>query len=102
MTSAKLVQHNDGLVEVHGSLQHDTVSLLYDRINFKKFSDQKILIDLSAVESVDSAGLALCLFWISQAQSHIVSIAFRGAPEQMRRLASMNRVEDLFLGHNAD
>lgn len=102
MTSATLVQHNDGLVEVHGPLQLDTVSSLYDRINFNQLSDQKILIDLSAVESVDSAGLALCLFWISQAQSHIVTIAFRRVPDQMQRLASMNRVEDLFLGHNAE
>ena len=102
MNSAKLVQHNDGLVEVHGSLQHDTVSSLYDRIKFNQLSDQNVLIDLSAVESVDSAGLALCLFWISQAQSHIVSIEFRGVPEQMRRLASMNRVDDLFLGQNSE
>ena len=102
MNSAKLVQHNDGLVEVHGSLQHDTVSSLYDRIKFNQLSDQNVLIDLSAVESVDSAGLALCLSWISQAQSHIVSIEFRGVPEQMRRLASMNRVDDLFLGHNSE
>ena len=102
MNSAKLVQHSDGLVEVRGSLQHDTVSSLYDRINFNQLSDQNVLIDLSAVESVDSAGLALCLFWISQAQSHIVSIEFRGVPEQMRRLASMNRVDDLFLGHNSE
>ena len=87
---------------MHGSLQLDTVSSIYDRINFDQLSDQKILIDLSAVESVDSAGLALCLCWISQAQSQIVSIAFSGVPEQMRRLASMNRVEDLFLGHNSE
>ena len=102
MTSAKLVQHNDGLVEVYGSLQHDTVSSLYERINFNQMTNQNILIDLSAVESVDSAGLALCLFWISQAQNHIVSIAFRGVPEQMQRLASMNRVEDLFLEQNSE
>ena len=102
MTSAKIVQHNDGLVEVQGSLQLDTVSSLYDRINFDQLSGRNILIDLSAVESVDSAGLALCLCWIGQAQSRIVSIAFRGVPEQMRRLASMNRLEDLFLGHNAE
>ena len=102
MNSAKLVQHNDGLVEVYGSLHHDTVSSLYDRINFNQLSDQNVLIDLSAVEGVDSAGLALCLFWISQAQSQIVAISFRGVPEQMRRLASMNRVDDLFLGYNSE
>ncbi len=87
---------------MYGSLQHDTVSSLFERINFNQLSNQNILIDLSAVESVDSAGLALCLFWISQAQSHVVSIAFRGVPEQMQRLASMNRVEDLFLEQNSE
>ena len=72
------------------------------KLNFNQLSDQNVLIDLSAVEGVDSAGLALCLFWISQAQSQIVAISFRGVPEQMRRLASMNRVDDLFLGYNSE
>ncbi len=89
-------QQRNGTVVLRGALQFDTVTALVDSLNFDQWPDRRVLIDLSAVESVDSAGLALCLEWVSRAQSRAIVIAFRGVPEKLRRLAELNHVADLF------
>ncbi len=96
MGSATIDQRPGGTVVVRGALQLDTVSSLLKGIDFNRARGQEILIDLSDVESVDSAGLALCLEWISMAQRKVVTVSFKGVPEQMRRLADLNQVGDLF------
>ncbi len=86
---------------LQGALEFDAVASLFERVNFDDLADPAIRIDLSGIDSVDSAGLALCLEWISLANSRSVAIVFRGVPEQLRRLASLNQVEDLFAESDA-
>ena len=101
VSNTYLSQAANGTVAVFGELQLDTVGSLHQSIDFKQLPGQTVSIDLSAVTAVDSAGLALCLEWISQARAQDVTIAYEGVPEQLQRLASMNRVEDLFANSEA-
>ena len=96
MSSTQIEQRDDGTIFIRGALQLDAVNSLFHQIDFSKYSGQKVRFNLSAVEGVDSAGLALCLHWISEAEKQDVKIIFQSVPAKMLRLASMNQLEDLF------
>lgn len=83
-------------VVLTGVLQLDTVTSLYGGIDFKQLSNPCVTIDLSGINAVDSAGLALCLDWIKQARDASIAITFRHVPEQLQRLVRMNQLDDLF------
>ena len=53
------------------------------------------IVDLTAVDRVDSAGVALLLAWARRAASEGSKIAFAGIPESMRSLATLYGVEEL-------
>ena len=53
------------------------------------------VIDLTAVDRVDSAGVAPVLAWARRAASEGSKIAFAGVPESMRSLAMLYGVEEL-------
>ena len=97
MGSAHIEQTSDGTIAVRGALKLDTVSMLVDGVDFKRLVGMQAKIDLSGVEGVDSAGVALCLDWIVQAKDAGVELMFLGLPEQMQRLVSMNSLDDLFV-----
>jgi len=60
-------------------------------------------MDLTAVDRVDSAGLALLVAWVRLAKKRQISIRFHNAPRQLLALASANRLEQLafMLGDDA-
>ncbi|MEA3412724.1 MAG: STAS domain-containing protein [Pseudomonadota bacterium] len=68
-----------------------------------RFSEQKlsqcvgreVSMDLTAVDRVDSAGLALLVAWVRLAKKRQVTIRFLNAPRQLLALASANRLEHL-------
>ncbi len=94
------IEQQAGTIVLTGMLRLDTVASLYGRIDFTQLSNQPVTIDLSGVDAVDSAGLALCVDWIKQAQHASAAITFRGVPEQLQRLVRMNGLDDLFAGPN--
>ena len=55
------------------------------------------VIDLAAVERVDSAGVALLLAWARRAATERSKLAFSGMPESMRSLATLYGVEELLV-----
>ncbi len=94
--SVQIEQQPGGKVVVSGALQLDTVASLHRSIDFSQLSARQVVVDLSDITLVDSAGLALCLEWISQAHANSVEINFENIPEQLQRLVKMNRLDDLF------
>ena len=96
MQPAQIDQRADGMVFIRGSLKFDTVKALCHSIDFSQYSGRQVRVDLSDVDGIDSAGVALCVDWVSQAVKEGVQIEFQKAPDQMLRLASMNQLENLF------
>ena len=101
MSSTQINQLSDGTIVVRGALHLDTVSSLFRCIDFSQYAEHTAEIDLSQVVSVDSAGVALCLDWITQAADKDVNVIFRGMSKQMQRLVSMNQLDDLFTRRDA-
>ena len=91
-------RQTDNEFKVIGSMQLDTVAKLYRMLSVGDLptSAKGIEIDLGNVRAVDSAGLVLCLEWISQAQAQGRELIFNNVPQQMMRLARMNQVEAFF------
>lgn len=54
-----------------------------------------ITVDLSRIETVDSAGLALMIEWIKYARSQRLALNFNHIPQQMHNLAKLSGLDDL-------
>ncbi|MEO8739825.1 MAG: STAS domain-containing protein [Casimicrobiaceae bacterium] len=58
---------------------------------------QEGIIDLTAVDRVDSAGVALMLAWTRRGATEGSKLAFVGVPESMRSLVTLYGVEELLV-----
>ena len=52
-------------------------------------------VDLSKVETVDSAAVSLLLSWVRQSQHHGIALSFANVPQNLSSLASLYGVLDL-------
>lgn len=55
-----------------------------------------MIIDLSAVEMIDSSGLGALLLAHRQLKEHAIPLALIGVSEMIRSLMSMTRIDQLF------
>jgi len=84
-----------GRYRVIGALQFDTVAEALETSR-ELFSGHKQLeLDLQGVETTDSAGLALLVEWVGEAQRENRSVRFRNLPAQALALARISEVDKL-------
>ena len=78
-----------------GVMDFDSVTLLNQRANelFPKFGS--IIIDLSGVTYVNSAGLALLLEWKRRAVLDKRSIRILSIPQKLINIARVSEIEDI-------
>lgn len=55
------------------------------------------VVDLSRIESGDSAGVAVLVEWLATAQSRGVAVRYEGIPAQMLAIARISDLEDLLV-----
>jgi phospholipid transport system transporter-binding protein len=93
MSAFKLTSNNHSTYFVEGdltffSINKETIS------SFKPLnSAKKIIIDLSKVNNVDSAGLALLIEWIKHSKINRINLSFINIPEQLVTLAKLSGFE---------
>jgi phospholipid transport system transporter-binding protein len=85
----------DGVLAVRGVLTFDTAHAAWRALRERVTAASVQVLDLSAVERSDSAGLACVLAVLAEARSHGRSLQVRGLPVGMRRLAQVCEVESL-------
>ena len=97
MTAAgcQLEDRADGTLAVRGVLTFDTANAAWRSLRERLARAPAQVLDLSAVERSDSAGLACVLAVLSEAGKHGQSLRVRGLPAGMRRLAQACEVESL-------
>jgi phospholipid transport system transporter-binding protein len=103
--SSQLSVDPSGLARITGPLTLNTVAALYEQANTEAARGQRIVnLDLEAVPSVDSSGLALLLEWQSKAVGAGNSLHIRNAPADLLSLASLCEANDLLVieGRNQD
>ena len=85
-----------GRWQVAGTLSMDTVETV--RVASAAIGmPQDGIIDLAAVDRVDSAGVALVLSWARRAAAEGRPLVFAGMPQSMRALATLYGVEELLV-----
>ena len=93
--SEAAIESSEGGYRVCGELSFATVREVL-RLSQPLFREAKeINIDLSAVASADSAGLALLIEWYRSAAHAGKKIRFMGVPAQLHALAKISDVDKL-------
>jgi phospholipid transport system transporter-binding protein len=95
MSTGALNDLGEGRFAVVGAMSFETSGQLL-AASKQTFFDYSVLeVDLSGVDEVDSAGLALLLEWVGWARNDIREIRFRDVPEKLRGIARISEVEEL-------
>ncbi len=81
-------------MDVSGALTFDAVPAIYIEAR-TLLRDPINTVDLAAVTSVDSAGLALLLEWQANTQKRSTKLAFINAPTDLLRLAALSESTSL-------
>jgi phospholipid transport system transporter-binding protein len=82
---------------VTGVLDFNTVGALLTPGEDAILAGRAAFIDLAAVTSADSAGLALILEWLSVARASKHALRYENVPAQLQQLARLSEVEELLL-----
>ena len=85
-----------GVVEVTGAMTFATVGDLLPKSAALIHAEAPVRIDLTGVERVDSAGLALTVEWYRLARERRAPLEFVGQSEQMLELARTSNLQFLF------
>lgn len=96
MSGVASVQAENGVLRVRGALDFSTVAALWTQALplFEGVSDA-CQLDMSGVDRVDSAGVALLLEWMRLARTRDVTFTITGAPPAMKDLIRLADLQDL-------
>lgn len=89
-----MISEKDGQLFVSGPMNQQTAAALMQE-GASLFADADRVVDLSAIEAVDSAALAVLLGWKRLAQGAGRSLAIVGAPQAFVSLASLYGITPL-------
>lgn len=94
MPKLKLTEQAPGHFTVEGNLTFANI----DKQSLQSFKFLKgmdsICIDLSKVQTTDSAGLALMIEWIKQSRMSRVKLSFKNIPAQLLALAKLSGFDE--------
>jgi len=94
------VETKDGIIAVSGRLDFSTATEALSAVNEQMLavasgnSDAQV-IDLSAVTHSNSAGLALMIEWLAEAQRAGRIVRFENIPSSLRQISTVCQVDSL-------
>ncbi len=97
-SAAQLVDCGDGRFSLCGELTFETVAGLLKHSKTQFAGHGEIILDLSAVEKANSAGMALLLEWRARAHANNTLLRILHLPENLRAIARVCDVEALLDG----
>lgn len=100
LTRVELAPDEQGVVHLGGPLDIDTVPALYRQTEDLIGARTTLTVDVSGVDRVNSAGLALLLEWLAEAGRRGCTLRFRGWPDSVLAVARLSGVEDLLTGQS--
>ena len=84
----------DSAITVSGSLTVDTVPQLYQKPLHLQSGHYQV--DLKSVEEIDSAGMALLLYWWIRSGEQGSRLEFLHCPEKLLQIAGVSGLESVF------
>lgn len=91
---AKIERVGQGRIVVRGELSFATADALY-RQSLQLLTNDKMLIDLSAVSRADSAGVALLIEWMRMARSQKATIYYENVPAQILSMVQVAGLQNI-------
>lgn len=96
MSEVQIEARGAGQYFLTGSLTFASVPSVYAQGNALFDEDAAALtLDLQGIERTDSAGLALLLEWLRNAQQKNKTIRFRNIPPQLQSMARLSGLDDI-------
>lgn len=95
MADWQLEHRGDGKFVLRGDLAFETAQQILQTSEPLFSGYESIHVDLSGVNSADSAGLALMLEWKARARHKGVSIDFVNVPQSLTAIAKTTEVDNL-------
>jgi phospholipid transport system transporter-binding protein len=91
MNPLTISNQGDGVFIIEGDLTFASIDKKTVKLCPVTHTPSKsITLDLSAVSSTDSAGLALMIEWLKQCRHQRVQLHFKNIPSQLRHLAQLS------------
>ncbi len=87
MAEAHFADLGQGRWRLDGDLDFYTVNAIIDHPGAVMRSGQAIHVDLAGVQRTDSAGLALMVEWLREAEDRGLAMSFRNVPQQLKSIA---------------
>jgi phospholipid transport system transporter-binding protein len=95
MSQVNLQEVSAGRVSVTGVLSFGSVNQALKLMQPLLERNEAILVDLSAVERADSAGLALLVEWVARAKQNGIELTYCDIPQQMLAIARVSGLDVL-------
>jgi phospholipid transport system transporter-binding protein len=95
MSQVELQEVSEGRVWVTGVLSFSSVNQALKLMQPLLERNEAILVDLSAVERADSAGLALLVEWVARAKQNGIELTYCDIPQQMLAIARVSGLDAL-------
>lgn len=92
---ARVFAAGEGVLRVEGALDFGTVRGLLSQGESLIPKSGPVEIDLSGVDSANSAGLALLLEWLDIARSRGAELRYVAIPESLARIAELSNLGSL-------
>lgn len=89
-----MIAREDGKLVVRGRLTIETVPALF-QAGVQHLAQEDLLVDLSAVEAVDSAAVSMLLGWARAARRASRELRVVGMPADLLALAGLYGVADM-------
>ena len=86
-----------GNYKVTGDLTFNSVASVWDKAKtlLPGLEEKNLTIDIGAANELDSGGLALLVAWSRWAHCNKKDLIFSNASSQVRKLAEINKLQDL-------
>lgn len=89
-----MIKREGNLIHVSGALTMETVAAMRD-LDLPAEATGPVVVDLAAVEGLDSAAVSLLLAWLRQAQARGLTLCYKNLPANLTSLAQMYGVADM-------
>ena len=93
MAETRITEEGEGRWQIEGELGFKSVSGILARAGRLMSSGENIEMDLKGVTRADSAGLALLIEWLREAERAGKSIVFVNVPVQMLSIARISGLD---------
>lgn len=88
-------QSADGRIRLSGRLSTETVPYVLEKSENWFRDHPAVTVDLSAVQSSDSAGVALLLEWLRQARESDCRLRYLNLPRQMQAIVDFGELDEI-------